>query len=324
MIKITLLKSVSLSAMLLLSHESFTNGFVMKPRLNSLTRRRLNRSNMSIDPDSTFTLASLSLASPIEKTFISSAFASVITDPSVEAELFNDAAHVALDLTQFLGPATVAIRMFAVLGRIFCIASDYLPDHAINPEECVFQFTMLALASTTFAQSMNSIVLSYGKELTMRDRKCFASKFHPGGISWMQYKMLATTVLTWEEVAPGKIITSDEFEADSQQDLYWLYSGEATVESQRRILQKIAPKTSHFFGDLGFALTKNKKKFASTSTSYPKTTVRAGVNGANVLRINTSKLAELMGQDESLDRAIREILLEAMQERIAVLLSNAK
>eukprot|EP00547_Thalassionema_nitzschioides_P007360 CAMPEP_0194209986 /NCGR_PEP_ID=MMETSP0156-20130528/7925_1 /TAXON_ID=33649 /ORGANISM="Thalassionema nitzschioides, Strain L26-B" /LENGTH=268 /DNA_ID=CAMNT_0038937259 /DNA_START=313 /DNA_END=1119 /DNA_ORIENTATION=- len=268
-------------------------------------------------------MASFALGSPIEQNFFSSAL-SAIMDPFVEAELFNDAAHVALDLTQFLGPATVAIRLFAVLGRIFCITSDYLPDHAINPEELVFQFTMLALASTAFGQSLNSIVLSYGKELTMRDRKCFASLFYPGGVSWMQYKMLTASVLEWEEVAPGSVITSDEFEIDLKQSLYWLYSGEATVEFQGRVLQEVVPKTVHLFGDLTFAPNKGRKKLVSAARSYPKTTMRAGAKGAKVLRINTPKLQTLMEQDDSLDRAIREILLEAMQERIAMLLANAK
>lgn len=318
-----LLKLISVSAMLIALHHGFANGFVVKPCPGSVTPRKRSQTQMMVDPASTFTMASFSLPSPIQQSFATSALSAVM-DPFVEAELFNDAAHVALDLTQFLGPATVAIRLFAVLGRIFCIASDYLPDHEINPEELVFQFTMLALASTTFAQSLNAIVLSYGKELTMRDRKCFASLFYPGGVSLMQYKMLATSAFTWEEAVPGSVITSDEFGIDSKQGLYWLYSGEATVESRGRILQKVLPKTVHLFGDLAFTPSNSRKKMVATATSYPKTTLRAGTKGAKVLRINSQKLQELMEQDESLDRAIREILFDVMQERIAILLENAK
>lgn len=317
------LSSSSFSAILLVSHKTFTSGFVVKPRLSVISNEKSSSNQMTLDPASTFTVASIALKSPIQAISVSSSLS--LMDPFVEAEIFNDAAHVALDLTQFLGPATLSIRLLAVLGRIFCIASDYLPDHSMLPEEFVFQFSMLALASTALAQSLNSIVHSYGKELTIRDRKCFTTLFHPGGVTLMQYKMMTGTVLEWKEVAPGGIITSDEYEMnDTKHDLYWLYRGDATVQSQGRVLQEVVPKSIYLFGDLGFALTSNRKRVVSDTNSFPKTTTRAGPKGAKVLSINTLKLKDLMSQDELLDRAIRDMLLESMQERIAVLLTNAK
>ncbi|KAI2496458.1 hypothetical protein MHU86_18042 [Fragilaria crotonensis] len=257
--------------------------------------------------------SSFMIASPL----FSAAFAPAMTplDPFLEAELFQDAAHFALDFASLLGPATVAIRALAVIGRIFVMASDYVPDHAMMPEELLFQMAMLCISSATLARSVAPAFTQ--KELTMRDRKSYASLFRPSGVTWMQYKFLSNAALEWVEVTPGAIITTDEMTVEGERkDLFWLYKGQVDIQSMGERLQQISSKRGLLLGDLSFASP------TSSRSEYPKTTVKAGTNGATLLRIDTVKLKSMMKNDDSLDRAIRNMILDAMHARIASLLSS--
>mmetsp|Transcript_10970 Transcript_10970/g.12270 ORF Transcript_10970/g.12270 Transcript_10970/m.12270 type:complete len:327 (+) Transcript_10970:112-1092(+) len=287
----------------------------------SISDRKIPRLQVVLDSSFSSTLVSTIES---QSTQLSSILPNI--DPFIVAEILSDVAHIALDFTTFLSSATIAIRLFSVLGRLFLIASDYIPDHNIRADEFFFQFIMLGIASTALFQSLTSILNTYTQELTMRDRKCFVSLFYPGGLSWMQYKMLTVSVLEWKELSAGSIIETEELNyADKSNDLYWLYNGEVLVQSQGRTLQKIAPKSRYVFGDLSFAvptLCKSKKRYTNDkdSTMYQNTTKKAGPNGATVVRIDTLKLKEIMKQDESIDRIIRDTLIESMHERITTLL----
>ena len=51
----------------------------------------------------------------------------IVTDPHLEAELLNDASHLALDFTTFInGSNTAWVRLCNLLGRIMVITSDYI------------------------------------------------------------------------------------------------------------------------------------------------------------------------------------------------------
>jgi hypothetical protein len=67
-------------------------------------------------------------------------------DPFLEAELLAGLAHVALDFTGFLSPSKSLIRLFSVVGRVFAISADYLPDHSIHTEELVIQVFLIGIA----------------------------------------------------------------------------------------------------------------------------------------------------------------------------------
>jgi hypothetical protein len=69
----------------------------------------------------------------------------VSLDPSVEAELLTGMAHLSLDFAGMFSPSKSLIRLFAVVGRIFVISADYLPDHSIHPEELLVQLFLLAV-----------------------------------------------------------------------------------------------------------------------------------------------------------------------------------
>ena len=64
-------------------------------------------------------------------------------NPNVEAEVLTDMSHVALDFTGFFKPSRASYLVFAVLGRLLLITADYLPDHAVSPEELAVQMFLL-------------------------------------------------------------------------------------------------------------------------------------------------------------------------------------
>jgi hypothetical protein len=68
-------------------------------------------------------------------------------DPAVEAEVCSTMAHLALDFTSFLSiPSRSVLRVLSVMGRLFAISADYLPDHNIHPEELMIQVILLSIA----------------------------------------------------------------------------------------------------------------------------------------------------------------------------------
>lgn len=67
-------------------------------------------------------------------------------DPTIEAELCTTMAHVALDFTGLVSPSRSIVRLLSVVGRLFAISADYLPDHSIHTEELMIQVFLLSLA----------------------------------------------------------------------------------------------------------------------------------------------------------------------------------
>ena len=62
-------------------------------------------------------------------------------------------AHIALDLTplgsEILSDGSackVLVRVSAIVGRLFVMLADYLPDHSLHPEELGIQLFLLGVA----------------------------------------------------------------------------------------------------------------------------------------------------------------------------------
>jgi hypothetical protein len=267
-------------------------------------------------------VSALTLVAPIlSYSFAIPPFAALATaapnliDPIVEAELLNDMAHVALDCTTFFGPATTAIRLMAILGRLFVIGADYLPDHTIHLEEVIFQAFMLAIASLGFVQSALPTLRAGSAQTTIRDGRVFIKTFSRAGMTWMQYKaMAAVSALEWIEVESGKIILSEEALPDSTPHdyFYFLYNGTVTVHSQGQHLGHCFKPS--LVGEMQFA---RQLDGHDSDEDLPKTTIKAGDQGATLLRIQSSKLIELMKNDDKLAKSIRSLIVKGMQQKLS-------
>ena len=270
--------------------------------------------------DQTSTTNVFTLVSPLlSMSFVMPPFASVVTatptfiDPVVEAELLTDMAHVALDFVTFFGPATVVIRLMAIIGRLFTIGADYVPDHAMNIEEVIFQAVMLGMASSGFIQSIMPAFLATSTQTTIRDSRIFLKTFSRAGMSWMQYKTMAAVALDWIQVDGGTIIMSEEMPNPGLQDyFFFLYEGSVSIHSQGEDLIEVTIPS--LLGEIQFARMLDGEL---EETDFPKMTVKAGVQGATLLRIHSSKLVNLMKNDDKLAKSIRSLIFKAMQEKLS-------
>jgi hypothetical protein len=233
---------------------------------------------------------------------------SALFDPSVEAELLTDAAHVGLDLSTYLGKATPALRLAIVFGRLCAIASDYIPDQHMNPEEIVFQGVMLTVATATFLQSFFPLLLGATAKTTFRDEQ--AQRMLQGvGISWTQYKAMSAVALDWVEVDTYEYLENDE------DCMYWLYDGYVHLHTGKKVQTINAGSGYHsLLGDFGKLLDKTKNE-----SNRQKPVIKAGGSGATLLRIDNNKLRTLMEHDHSLAESIRSLLVKGMTEKLNAL-----
>ena len=126
------------STLLLLSTMGNTHGFLQKRR-QSFVRTAPTSTSGSFQTESREGSTSTTTA-------LSDMVSTVAFDPLVEAELCTTMAHVALDFTSLASPSRSLIRLFAVIGRVFAISADYLPDHSIHTEELMIQIFLLSWA----------------------------------------------------------------------------------------------------------------------------------------------------------------------------------
>lgn len=272
------------------------------------------------------TLLSTTFVLPVNN-FAATTATAMISDPSVEAEVLNDMAHIGLDLATFLGPATTLLRLATVIGRLCAIGADYLPDQAMLPEEILFQFAMLLVASAGFLQSFAPVLLAATAKPSYRDGRAFRTLFETVGISWLQYKAMAAYALDWVDVEPGVVVTSDEIHEhdsgkgndNSSSYVYWLYRGDVQVHSNG---QSLLNMTQGLLGERNLARLLEKSQKQSDAGSYPKTTIQAGAAGATLLRIHTSKLTMLMKHDQELAQSIRSLLVKGMEDKLTALMTK--
>eukprot|EP00521_Asterionellopsis_glacialis_P001874 CAMPEP_0195248816 /NCGR_PEP_ID=MMETSP0706-20130129/1755_1 /TAXON_ID=33640 /ORGANISM="Asterionellopsis glacialis, Strain CCMP134" /LENGTH=176 /DNA_ID=CAMNT_0040300519 /DNA_START=106 /DNA_END=636 /DNA_ORIENTATION=+ len=146
----------------------------------------------------------------------------------------------------------------------------------------------------------------------------------------------------WVEVQPSHIITSDETFFQNNQNIFWLYKGEAHVQSEGKhlhtVTQDLPPRTLNpmtILGEMDYARSLDKRdnrglkkkenascivgdSIAGRSESllFAKTTIEAGPSGATLLRIDTSKLTILMNNDAQMAQSVRCLFMIEMQEKL--------
>ncbi|CAJ1947291.1 unnamed protein product [Cylindrotheca closterium] len=74
------------------------------------------------------------------------------SSPLVEAEVLTDMAHVALDFSGLLSPSKSMMRLYSIIGRLFALSADYLPDHTVHPEELMIQLFLICVTMRELIQ----------------------------------------------------------------------------------------------------------------------------------------------------------------------------
>ncbi|KAL7455328.1 hypothetical protein ACHAWC_006865 [Mediolabrus comicus] len=250
--------------------------------------------------------------------------------PHMEAEILSDASHVALDFSTLLSPNTAVIRLVTLVGRVLLLSSDYIQDQYISPDEWIFQLCMLAISTRSFIRSVRPIVSASisNSTLTVRDRKAYSLLFDIVGLSMLQFKtLLSSKTAEWVQLDSNEeIVMNGEY-------IYWLYSGETsssipTEDCRECTSSKSSSLSSRIFGEVQFAIKlqeslskKNKEKSRVESTKMvpegSTSSLTAGDGGAVLLRISTSKLLELMSDDNELSLSVQRLVLLCMQEKLS-------
>jgi hypothetical protein len=252
--------------------------------------------------------------------------------PHMEAEILSDASNIALDFSTLLSPNTAVIRLVTLVGRVLLLSSDYIQDQYISPDEWIFQLCMLAISTRSFIRSVRPIVSASisNSTLTVRDRKAYSLLFDIVGLSMLQFKtLLSSKTAEWVQLDPNEeIVMNGEY-------IYWLYSGETSssipTEDCRECTSssKSSSLSSRIFGEVQFAIklqeslskkNKEKSRVESTTKMVPEgstSSLTAGDGGAVLLRISTSKLLELMDDDNELSSSVQRLVLLCMQEKLS-------
>ena len=282
-----------------------------RPFLASSLRADRKLSKLAMTFDSAFHLTSPLIASASAAHSFTTAD---ILTLSVEAELLNDAAHVlALDIvTAFFGRENLAVQLLSIVGRMFGMASDYIPDHTIQPEEFTFQMIMLGRSCKGLTKSLFSRWQAASHDTSLRDLQCYAKIFSRAGVSLMQYKVMSAVAAEWVDIEPLATI------ADSEDALYWLCSGTIGIQRSEDRVQLMSGKARHLLGDLHSLGADNKR------ITRLDMTLQAGPSGASVLRIDASKLKHIMDNDKSFAESIQSLLFQSMQAQVASLMMATK
>jgi hypothetical protein len=104
----------------------------------------LSSSLLSAAPLSDDVVTGISLTTMIPNLLLSSS----LDDPLVGSQVLYGMAHLALDFApNMMSSVSKAIlRLTAVVGRLFVISADYLPDQSIHTEELLIQLFLIGMA----------------------------------------------------------------------------------------------------------------------------------------------------------------------------------
>jgi len=267
------------------------------------------------------------------------------------AELFEDLSHLTLDLATFLSPDTVSLRLLLFLGRIFSIASDYIPDHKMYTEEEFFQLGMLTYSEyQLFIRSalprIPLVIQNYENvdpAWTFRYRRVYLKAFYSAGFSYSQYQVLqANGILRWVTLAPFTNIALGREDEESADYMYLLYRGPIyhvinRKDDQRAFHLDLCDKKINLICDSMSArrliedkdqgienpslyrlTTRSSSLSSSSSQDFPsRSLLQAGAAGAMLLEMNIQRLLDLMKDDDEISRCMKHLLLLGLEERLS-------
>jgi hypothetical protein len=167
----TRINSGILTFFLLMLSVPNTSGFIQRQNhgpafgITSVDRRTMgiqhHNSNRSLSGSSLSEDLATSNVTPFSTTtilaMITTNTEALVEDPLLGSQVLADMAHVALDIApKMMTSVSKAILPFiAVLGRVFVISADYLPDRSIHPEELIIQMFLLGMAIKDLVRAEN-------------------------------------------------------------------------------------------------------------------------------------------------------------------------
>ena len=250
----------------------------------------------------------------------------------LEAEFFADLAHIILDFATLFSPDTLLLRLLIMVGRVFNILSDVIPDQYMTTDEIVVQSSMLTLSSHKFVKMLLPLVLSMEQTASFQDRRMFFTVFQPAGFTWQQYKfLLSNGALEWVKVPAQSTICG------SSQNLLLTHKGALfKVDSHRdpRVYGRRNGRCTHdFIGDLSLfkdlldnACGKKKSlsiKKVDTHTIDSDDTCPSDFQifhtesqRAVLMRINTSTLLSSVKDDSRIAEGAKNLIFNAIQDRL--------
>ncbi|GKY94528.1 hypothetical protein MPSEU_000418500 [Mayamaea pseudoterrestris] len=300
-------------------------------------KKQSNSSSNDSFPSSVapFVAASATIALPIMATAAAQALLHGSShNPAVEAEVLTDLAHVTLDVATLFGPSKLGIRLSSIIGRLFVIAADYVPDHTIVAEEMIFQSIMLGLAAFGFCRSALPMLLAAGSNGTtsLKRGKVYLNLLQPTGMSWNQFKAMDVMCMDWITMQAGETLADD---AENGKYVYWLYSGNVLVSEQNRVLHNMTATSGKTAAEAlvneAQLMSQHKRKttlFNSDAIDAEPPVaaapaIQAGADGATLLRINLPKLRVLMKADKELEDCMKTLAFQSLQSKLLTAQSMA-
>ena len=254
-------------------------------------------------------------------------------DVNEEAALLNDLAEVSEDMLVLAAPETIILRLGAVIGRILELVSDYLPEQSIRNDELLVNVPLFSAALFLLTRSALPIIQAQFVDLNEQDKWAYYLCFKPVGLTLLQFKeMKATGCFEWIECEPGEVLidekewTAESLLSDSNDDsdkkttptswkyLYWQSDGEVERSFRGKKFGLIERRNGKHIdnpdaqGILGvtrflyFLEEENRRQYGGSTTSeypfHPIDTITVGPKGAQLLRIDSFKLFDLMDHDQ--------------------------
>ena len=260
------------------------------------------------------------------------------SDPDVfGGTVFQNLSHL-FDLSMILicPEDTLLIRFALLVGRLFSVLSDYIPDHTLRPEELFFQLCMLGISAVPiFRNIIPSAKVILAQEVDAlpkrRDVLAFRNLFEPVGISWIQFRTLfECKALEWVEIEKGDDIClvediwlSEGEGSNAGNNLYWVY------DSSTRSFE--APDNIGELASLQFLRKIERRRTAVRALSNDQMDsflhkkdcdriVTHCVDNPNddkiFLRMNTEKMIELMEENESLSVSMLFLAVNCLQNKV--------
>ena len=235
------------------------------------------------------------------------------------ASILNGVGHVFLDMFTFVTKeGSIIARLLAVIGRLAFIASDYIPDHVIRPDELVFQMSMLAIASARLSQGLLPVASSMlSSSSSIREKKAYVLLFKQAGLPWNKYKhMVSSNAFSWVDLAPESVMINEDNNGNDS-TLYWVYNGTVNAQNNNHDINvdvDVDADDSNIINQF----TRNSYFSFDDQASQFKT----GNYGASLLKVDVQELQKLMTEDGELNDSVRNLLFKMLKQTWAVPRNN--